>query len=202
MIERDVGLPSFWDGAYRSGKTVWDLGEPTPVFRRLLKWRQFAAGRMIVLGAGHGYDAREFARRGFSVVAVDFAAEAVRWMAALADPQASVEIVHASIFDLPHTLDGSFDYVLEYMCYCAIDPARRGDYADLVARLLKVGGRLIDLAFPLTRHDGGPPYAVSVEEIVAQFEPRGLTLMESEWPADSHPARRGREQLLIFQKMP
>ena len=52
-------------------------------------------------------------------------------------------------------LDYSFDYLLEYTCFCAIDPKRRTEYADLVDRLLKPGGTYIDLAFPLDGRGGG-----------------------------------------------
>lgn len=156
-------------------------------------------GRIIVLGAGRGYDAREFARHGFAVTAVDFAADAVREMRALVDPAAPVQILQEDIFALPPTMDGTFDYVLEYVCYCAIDPHRRTEYADLVARLLKPGGIFIDLALPIDDHAGGPPFAVSVSELLDLFGARGFTLLRRELPLDSVSRRQGREELLIFR---
>ena len=196
----DTNAAAFWEEFYRRGTIEWDLGEPTPVFRRLLDEGMFAPGRLIVPGAGSGHDAREFARRGFAVTAVDFAAEAVQMMRELAEPDAPVEAVQADIFDLPHTLDGSFDYVLEYMCFCAIDPQRRPEYADLVARLLRPGGVLIDLAFPVGTRPGGPPYAVNPDGIAYMFERRGFALLSRASPPDSVPPRCGVEELLIFQK--
>jgi len=198
-IPLDVNVPAYWEEVYQGGRAGWDLGGPTPVFRRLLASGQFAPGRVIVLGAGRGHDAREFARRSFIVTAVDFAADAVRDMRALADPQAPIEILQADIFSLAPPLDATFDYVLEYTCFCAIDPQRRTEYADLVARLLKPGGTYIHLAFPLGDHAGGPPFAVSLSEIFALFGARGFALLRRETPTDSVPQRRGLEQLLIFQ---
>ncbi len=194
----DVNVPAFWEEVYQGGRSGWDLGGPTPVFRRLLESGQFAPGRVIVLGAGRGHDAREFARHGFAVTAVDFAADAVRDLRALADPRAPVKILQSDIFDLPHALDGMFDYILEYTCFCAIDPRRRAEYVDLVARLLKPGGTYIDLVFPLDDHAGGPPFAVSLSEIFALFGARGFTLLRRETPTDSVPQRRRLEELLIF----
>jgi SAM-dependent methyltransferase len=196
----DVNRPTFWEEIYQGGRAGWDLGGPTPVFRRLLDSGQFAPGRIVVLGAGRGHDARAFARRGFTVTAVDFADDAVRDMRALADQQAPVKILQANLFDLPRPLDGTFDYVLEYTCFCAIDPPRRAEYADLVARLLKPGGQYIALAFPLDGRAGGPPFAVSAAEILQLFETRGFTLRHRERPPDSVSPRRGAEELLIFQK--
>ncbi len=184
----------------QNGRAGWDLGGPTPVFRRLLDSKRFAPGKLIVLGAGRGHDAREFARRGFEVTAVDFADEPVRAMRELADPRAPITIMQMDIFEMPHTLDGTFDYVLEYTCFCAIAPQRRAEYADLVTRLLKPRGIYIDLVFPLDPHEGGPPFYVSTVEVMNLFQARGFILLERERPTDSVEQRRGREELLIFQK--
>src|SRR4029077_19475903 len=124
-----------------------------------------------------GHDALEFARRGFDVTAVDFAADAVHALSAQVEPGMALTVIQSDIFELPHTLDGTFDYVLEYQCFCAIDPLRRPDYADLMARLLKPGGWIIQLAFPLGTYAGGPPYAVVADGVVFMFERRGFTLV-------------------------
>jgi hypothetical protein len=96
--------------------------------------------------------------------------------------------------------DGEFDYVLEYTCYCAIDPLRRAEYADRIARLLKLGGVYIALAMPIGDWTEGPPFAVNPDELVRLLQTRGLALMRREFPQDSIPPRRGREELLLLQK--
>src|SRR5688572_813941 len=197
----DVNSPRKWEANYEQKTDGWDLGGPTPIFKRLSSSQQLIPGRMIVLGAGRGHDAREFARNGFHVTAVDFAAQAVREMQRLASPEAPGEILQHDIFTLPETLNHSFDYVLEYTCFCAIDPKRRGEYADGVARLLKPNGIYIDLAFPLDARIGGPPFAVSASEILALFRARGFKLILRERPAESVSRRRHAEELFIFQKM-
>ena len=155
---------------------------------------------MIVPGAGRGHDAREFARHGFEVTAVDFSPYVINEMKHLADPQAPIEILQHDLFTLPRELDDSFDYVLEYTCFCAIDPKRRTEYADLIARLLKPGGVYIDLAFPLDGRAGGPPFAVSVPELLGLFQERSLKLFSREKPIESVSPRRGAEELFIFKK--
>src|ERR687892_380916 len=199
-MSMDVNSPDKWDANYGQGTDGWDLGGPTPVFKRLLLSQQLIPGRMIVLGAGRGYDAREFARHGFQVTAVDFSSQAVQEMHRLASPDAPVEILQHDIFTLPDRLNNSFDYVLEYTCFCAIDPNRRAEYADLVTRLLKPDGIYIDLAFPLDGREGGPPFAVSAAEILDLFQARGFKLISREKPVDSISSRRYAEELFLFQK--
>lgn len=199
-MTEDVNSPRKWDENYEQGTAGWDLGGPTPVFKRLISSGPLTPGRMIVLGAGRGHDAREFARHGFQVTAVDFSSQAFQEMQRLASPEAPVEILQHDIFALPDTLNQSFDYVLEYTCFCAIDPKRRAEYADLVTRLLKPNGIYIDLAFPLDGRKGGPPFAVSVREILDLFQARGFKLISREKPAESISPRRRAEELFLFQK--
>jgi SAM-dependent methyltransferase len=199
-MSMDVNSPRKWDENYEQGTDGWDLGGPTPAFQRLLLSRKLVPGRMIVLGAGRGYDAREFARHGFQVTAVDFASQAVEEMHRLASPEAPMDILQHDIFTLPESFNDAFDYVLEYTCFCAIDPNRRAEYADLVTRLLKPNGIYIDLAFPLDGRQNGPPFAVSAKEVLDLFQARGFKLISREKPSDSVKPRRGAEELFLFQK--
>ena len=196
----DVNFPNKWEADYQRKTDGWDLGGATPTFKSLAASRRFRPGRMIVPGAGRGHDAREFARHGFEVTAVDFSPYVINEMKHLADPQAPIEILQHDLFTLPRELDDSFDYVLEYTCFCAIDPKRRTEYADLIARLLKPGGVYIDLAFPLDGRAGGPPFAVSVPELLGLFQERSFKLFSREKPIESVSPRRGAEELFIFKK--
>lgn len=196
----DVSSPSFWEENYRSGHTGWDLGMPTPVFQRLAESGKFPPGKMLVLCAGRGYDARLFARLGFDVTAVDFAEEAIKEMHNLTDPNISMEVMQADLFDLPVFMSEEFDYILEYTCFCAIDPQKRAKYINGVSSLLKPGGMYIALAFPIGGRSGGPPFVVTPDELVEPLSERGFELILREVPEDSVPGREGIEELLILKK--
>ena len=68
------------------------------------------------------------------------------------------------IFELPKLFNQSFDIVLEYTCFCAIDPARRKDYIEMVNHILKPEGELVGLLFPIDKdpNDDGPPFGVDL----------------------------------------
>lgn len=200
MAMSDVNSPSFWEESYRQGHTGWDLGMPTPVFQRIAESGKFPPGKMLVLCAGRGYDARLFARLGFKVTAVDFAEEAVNEMLEHNDSQDSMEVMQADIFDLPVFMEQEFDYILEYTCFCAIDPKRRADYIQSVGNLLKPGGIYIALAFPIGGRTGGPPFVVSPDELIDPLSEQGFELLLREVPHDSVPGRDGIEELIILKK--
>ncbi len=193
-------LPIYWDSKYGDGHTPWDLGQPAPVFKRLIDSGQFEPGSMIVLGAGRGFDARLFAKNGFEVTAVDFAPQAVEAMRSLQDAHAPVQILQEDIFSLPYKLNHSFDYLLEHTCFCAINPEQREGYFDLVSRLLKPGGIYTALAFPIGTRPGGPPFTVSPDNMIDALRDRGFSLQRREQPHDSVPSRQGIEELIVLAK--
>lgn len=195
-----VSYPSYWEESYRSGRIGWDLGMPTPVFRRLAESGIFKPGKMLVICAGRGYDARLFARLGFRVIAVDFAEQAVKEMQSRVEPDVSLEVLQADLFDLPVFFSEEFDYILEYTCFCAIDPQRRAEYIQSVSRLLKRGGIYIALAFPIGGRTGGPPFVVTPDELIDPLNKLGFKLVSREVPEDSVPGREGIEELLILRK--
>lgn len=196
----DTNSPLFWQESYHNGRIPWDLGEPTPTFARLAASGHYPPGKLIVLGAGYGHDARLFARHGFAVTAVDFAPQAAAAMRQLNPADYPTEILEQDIFALDGEWDGRFDYLLEYTCFCAIDPARRREYAALAARLLKPGGLYIGLAFPIGRRPGGPPFVVQPDAVVELLTEHGFTLQHREFPHDSVPSRQKIEELIILQR--
>jgi SAM-dependent methyltransferase len=154
---------------------------------------------MLVLGCGRGHDALLFARAGFRVTGVDYAPSAIAAATQAASAQGlQVEFLQQDIFDLPPAHAEQFDYVVEHTCYCAIDPALRDRYVDLVVQLLKPGGRLIALFFTHNR-PGGPPYGATKAEIATRFG-RQFECEHLELNPHSVESRRQEEHLGIFQK--
>ena len=185
----------FWEQHYQEGRTRWDLGQPAPPFVSWLKSANAPPpGKAIVLGSGRGYEAMFFAEQGFEVTAVDFAPSAIADASqAASERNLSIQFLQRDIFDLVPEFAGQFDYVIEHTCFCAIDPALRPAYLDLVSTLLKPGGELLAIFFTHGR-PGGPPFGSTPEQIRQLFEPR-FTVMSLRPVTNSVDARKGEEHL-------
>ncbi|MBX2990862.1 MAG: methyltransferase domain-containing protein [Bacteroidetes bacterium] len=199
--ETGVDEPHYWDIRYRNNQDSWDMGTPTPVFVDLLESGRFEPGKTLVLGCGKGYDAVLFAQHGFPVTAIDFSPEAIKHTRSLAEEKhVALELVQEDIFDYSLGISGEFDYVVEYVTFCAIDPSRRPEFASVVPSLMKPAGRFIGLFFPLDNRSGGPPFSVSMDEVNRLFGKK-LELISVEAPERSVSPRRGKEILTIWRKL-
>ncbi len=197
-----VSTAAFWDGLYASSQDGWELGEPAPALvQRLEAGLPLPSGaRVAVLGAGRGHDARLLARRGYQVTGFDFAEAAVREARRLAKEEGvRVAFEQRDVFSLAADYGGAFDAVWEYTCFCAIDPARRGEYVDVLRDVLRPGGLLLGCFYPLREGTDGPPFPVSREGVEAALAPR-FDLLESAPPAASPERRRGLEWLILARR--
>ena len=195
-----MSAPGFWEQLYADGGDGWELGGPAPP---LLAWLDSGArlpapagepARVAVPGCGRGHDARLLAQQGYRAWGFDFAVAAVSAARASA---AGLDVTYAQrdVFALGPEYRGYFDAVWEYTCYCAIDPARRGEYARVLGEIVRPGGTLLACFFPLREGAGGPPFAVSAPEVERVLAP-WFEIAESARPSRSAPGREGLELLV------
>jgi methyl halide transferase len=202
-----VSTATFWEELYASGQDGWELGMPAPALRAWLDaGRRFApdAGRrharLAVPGSGRGHDARLLAQAGYEVWGFDFASAAVAEASALAREHGlQISWEQRDIFTLADDYAGFFDGVWEYTCFCAIDPARREEYARLMQAILRPRGWLLGCFYPIREGSDGPPFPVSVVEVERVLAPY-FRLVESGPPAASVPRRAGLEWLVLAER--
>ena len=167
-----IDQPDFWEPHYKYDQAPWDLGQPAPALKEWLRLHPDARGRVAVLGCGRGHDAIALARAGFDVTAVDFAPTAIAEARALAAEAGVPLTLHeGDALALPAGWAGTFDWVFEHTCFCAIDPMKRTAYVELVHQLLKPDGCLVGVFFT-HGESGGPPFDVRPIEIQRLFEGR------------------------------
>ena len=191
----------FWENIYLDNDTGWDLNGVTPIFEYFSN--QLTPAKTCIIGCGFGHDAIMFAHKGFEVTAVDFSESAVKNLSyKAAEENLKIQIIQSNIFSLSPKLDNVFDYVIEQTCFCAINPNRRNEYQKLVYNIIKPGGKLIGLWFPLdkTFKDGGPPWGITIKEVKSIFN-QNWSIFHEEFCSLSIKPRQGREKLIIFEKI-
>jgi SAM-dependent methyltransferase len=189
-MTNDVSDVAYWAERWRDGATGWDLGGPCPVFVDLLCGDHAPPPgcRVAFPGCGSGHDVRLFAEHGYEVTGFDFAHHA---------PDLPIE--RLDVFELGRRYPESFDAVVEYTCYCAIDPSRREEYAASMRDALRPGGLLIALLFPVEEREEGPPFGVDESEIETVLGV-GMEIVSVTTPRDSVQPRLGRERLALLRK--
>lgn len=199
-----VSEPAYWRQRYQEGQTAWDLGHVTPALIYAAEKSFFPPppASLVVPGCGFGHDALFLAQQGYQVWAIDFAPEPLNFLeiqAAKHGLKESVRAIQADIFEFfpPAAVEG----VWEYTCYCAIEPQRRAEYWQQVARWLKPGGLFVGLIFPISgAPPEGPPFLVARAEAILLAQQVGLSLVLEEPNPPSHPARAGREVLWVLRR--
>ena len=196
-----------WELCYQTGETPWDKGTAAPPLLEVIDRlgpALWGGGPVLVVGCGLGHDVRALAALGIHVVGLDIAESATRQARALQG--AGTETYETGDFLDPEWQRGRhFSAIWEHTCFCAMDPALRGLYAEAAAAVLAPCGVFAGV-FYLTPHDPGedetgPPFKVSVEEVMSLFSP--WFECSGGWvPQRAYPGREGREWVGIFRKLP
>ena len=163
---------AYWQQRYAAGRDGWDAGAPTPPLRAYFDQLDPAAPRRVLVpGAGRGYEAEYLHRAGCRQVFVaDFAPEALGALAARVPDFPAAHLLAADFFGLSN--DPPYDLIVEQTFFCALAPALRSAYARQCARLLRPGGTLVGLLFD-TAFAGAtePPFGGTAAEYRAYFAP-------------------------------
>ena len=135
-----------WENRYRTGDMPWEKGLAAPPLIELLKEleaEEWGEGPILVPGCGFGHDVRALGGLGIPVVGVDLSPSAVERASEF--PLAAQETYELGNFFDPAWREGrKFSAIWEHTCFCAIDPADRGRYAEAAAACLAEGGLLHD----------------------------------------------------------
>ncbi len=195
-------LPEYWESLYQTKKDVWDLGKVSPILLEFFKHKSCPKkGRVLVPGAGRGYDAAAWAERGHDTVAVDFAQSAFGQINDSAAKHPRLSALKIDLFDLNPKSTEPFDIVWEYNCFSAIHPGRRDEYFEVWEKMLVPGGIVIAAFFPLIRATSldGPPHPTSEGELLARLD-GVFDVTERIVPKKSVPERVGKEEIWILKK--
>ena len=207
-----------WQQHWEQAHTPWDAGQSAPALLHLLQAPTSIAAalvtstsqskpRALVPGCGTGYDVFALAEAGFTALGLDLAPalephfQRAREKANISAEAATLKV--GSFFDLPEQESGGFDFAWDYTFLCALDPKMRQDWASTYSLLIRTGGILATLIFPIgdpESSSGNAPHPINftlVQSLLGeQFE-----LVERSLPEASHPGREGKEELALWRKL-
>ncbi|GLJ05785.1 hypothetical protein SUGI_0025290 [Cryptomeria japonica] len=183
-----------WDKCWVEGAIPWDIGHVTPILSHLIEKGLLPYGRALVPGCGAGYDVVALANHNRYVVGVDISETAIKRaqeLAACAPNVEYLEFLKEDFFTWAPT--EQFDFIFDYTFFCAFEPQMRPAWAKRVAELLKPDGELLTVIFPVSNHEGGPPYAVSLLQYEKVLHPFGFKATSIENNEMAIERRKGRE---------
>ena len=186
-----------WQERYQTEDTPWDKGEPAPGLVDWLKAQTLdPETRVLVPGCGRGHDASAWAKADFDTTGMDLAE------IALSDAREKYESLPNLAFFPGNFLDEKpqepYDLIFEHTLYCAIDPARREDYAKSLPNWLKPGGYFLAIHFIFPLDEEGPPFGASKDEIINRFQ-TNFTLRD-DWKPRHFEGRKNEEWMFLWQR--
>ncbi len=190
-----------WEAHWRERNVPWDRGESPPALHEsLAAWAPAPGTRALVPGCGAGYDVLTLARAGLVAVGLDLAESSRARFDEVTAGESTASLCVGDFFEFVPT--EPFGLVFDYTFLCAIPPARRSDWATAMGSLLRSGGELWSLVYPIVPAADpakGPPFRLLPEEVTALLATE-FELLESRTPAASNTDRAGKEQLLRFKR--
>ncbi|GLB39289.1 putative thiopurine S-methyltransferase (TPMT) [Lyophyllum shimeji] len=206
----ESGDPATWDLAWQAGITPWDAGESQPPLREVVESGAIdfpRQGRALVPGCGSGYDVIYIASAlRLDTIGMEVAPTAVAKARALlasneiqTPGRASFEL--GDFFTLnPSSPEDRFDVIYDYTFFVAIPPARRPEWGRQMSSLVKPGGFLVTLVWPIDAPtEVGPPFFVRVEHYEDVLGDNFVKVFDKV-PETSLPRHAGKERIVVWKR--
>ncbi|MEW5675175.1 methyltransferase [Flavobacterium enshiense] len=152
---------AYWENRYLTNETGWDVGTITTPLKAYIDQLEDKTLKILIPGAGNGYEIDYLLEKGFSNVFVIDLAEAPLKNIRKRNPDLPKEnLIQKDFFEL----EDSFDLIIEQTFFCALNTELRKNYASKTHSLLKPKGKIFGLLFNFPLTEVGPPFGGSKEE--------------------------------------
>lgn len=164
----------------------------SPILQRYNNENKIPNGLALVPGCGRGYDVTYLASEERKVVGLELSSSAIdaaegRLSQLVKEDgflyKDQCDFRHQNFFDLNKYSDQPkelYDFVYDFTFFCALDPSIRSNWANQMANVIKPGGLLMTVIFPIIDKVGGPPFGVSLDAYQNVLEPAGFECLELE----------------------
>lgn len=185
----------FWENRYETNETGWDVGEITTPLKDYIDQIKNKDLKILIPGAGNGYEFDYLISKGFkNVWVVDIAKQPLENLASR-NPEFKNNFIESDFFEL----NQQFDLIIEQTFFCALEPNLRSKYVDKMHSLLNNKGKLFGLLFDFELTEVGPPFGGCKEEYIELFKEKfNLKVLDRAY--NSIKPREGRELFFIFEK--
>lgn len=157
----------YWDKRWLEKQTGWDVGDVSTPLKTYFDQLTNKNLRILIPGCGNAYEAEYLWKNGFKNTYIVEISELAVQSFLKRYPEFPKDHIFTADFFL---LNEAFDLIIEQTFFCAIDPARRNDYAIKCNEILNPAGKLVGVLFD-REFDGGPPFGGSMEEYRKTFSP-------------------------------
>lgn len=188
---------TYWDKLYKSGKTGWDIGYVSTPLRDYFDQLSDTSIKILVPGAGKGYEVEYLFNTGFkNVYYLDYSEEAIDIFQKRC-PEFPIEnILTEDFFD--H--DSHYDLIIELTFFTSIIPENREALAKKMYTLLKPGGKYIGVFFNDIFGYDHPPFGAIKENYIELMKDL-FNIKTLDIAYNSIKPRKGRELFFIFEKV-
>lgn len=158
----------YWENRYLNHETGWNVGKITTPLQTYIDQLEDKTIRILIPGAGNGYEFEYLIQNGFeNVFVVDFAATPLENIKKRIPNLDKNRLIHSDFFEL----EGKYDLIIEQTFFCALEPKLREKYVRKMHSLLNPKGKLVGLLFQFPFTENGPPFGGSIGEYKNLFEP-------------------------------
>ncbi|NKI27797.1 methyltransferase domain-containing protein [Arenibacter sp. 6A1] len=186
----------FWEDRYISQDTGWDIGHISTPLKSYIDQLRDKTIKILIPGAGNGYEAVYLAEQGFcNITVIDIAKPPLEQLRGRLKEADAVTLIEGDFFDLELS---DFDLILEQTFFCALDPSLRPAYVRKMKQLLKPKGKLAGLLFNFPLTESGPPFGGDQKEYKMLFS-KDFTIKVLENAYNSIKPRAGKELFFIFE---
>lgn len=186
----------YWEKHWKDKQTGWDIGHASPPLVRYIDQLEDKEIRILIPGAGSAYEAIYLHQKGFSQVYIcDWAPSAFTHLKAIRPDFPQDHMIVGDFFKQ----DIQVDLLLEQTFFCALDPSKRSEYVQQVAKVIRSGGRLAGLMFGVNFDFPGPPFGGQKEDYIPLFEPY-FDILHMDIEKESIGPRAGNELFIEMRK--
>lgn len=185
---------NYWENRYQKGDTGWDAGKITTPIKEYIDQLTDKNLKILIPGAGNGYEFDYLIKKGFKNVFVIDIAETPLNNIKKRKPEYSSHLIHDDFF----AFNDTFDLILEQTFFCALLPNMRPQYVEKMVSLLNPKGKIAGLLFDFPLTEVGPPFGGSKKEYLELFSEK-FHIKTLEKAHNSIKPRENKELFFIFE---